>query len=350
MFRYREYLECVLREGSFSRAAAKLHISQPALSAAIKKAELQYGYLIFDRSSQPVSLTEFGQLYFDSMHQVCSMEEELRDRASNMAALSVGEITIGTNHVYASLLFPELLGQFHNKYPNIHLRLLEGAASANKTQLLSAETDLILDCGKLDADASAITCVPIDSELLLLAAPRTLLAGFVPPEQILTAEDICAGKCRDAQCPAISVGQVAAGDFIFLTPGNDTRFGKSSCFWRPVSSRISGSKSSRWRQPSCCWRKTGCFLSSVKRSYSGAQKGPVLHTAKSDLHILHATSSLPMQKSAMSVKSFRHSLTLPERICPAQPNSRTGPDTPFSCKKPRAACRGAWARFSCYSS
>ena len=230
MFRYREYLECVLREGSFSRAAAKLHISQPALSAAIKKAELQYGYLIFDRSSQPVSLTEFGQLYFDSMHQVCSMEEELRDRASNMAALSVGEITIGTNHVYASLLFPELLGQFHNKYPNIHLRLLEGAASANKTQLLNAETDLILDCGKLDADASAITCVPIDSELLLLAAPRTLLAGFVPPEQILTAEDICAGKCRDAQCPAISVGQVAAGDFIFLTPGNDTRFREEQLF------------------------------------------------------------------------------------------------------------------------
>lgn len=230
MFRYRDYLTCVLQEGSFSRAAARLHISQPALSAAIKKAEQQYGYPIFDRSSQPVTLTEFGRLYFDSMHQVCSAEEELRDRASNIAALSVGEITIGTNHVYASLLFPELIGLFHRKYPNIRLRLLEGAASANKTQLLNAETDLILDCGSIDAAASALTCVPIGSEFLLLAAPRTLLTSCVPLEQILTAEDICAGKCRDVQCPAISIRQVAAGDFIFLTPGNDTRFREDQLF------------------------------------------------------------------------------------------------------------------------
>ena len=59
MFRNMEYVYSVYKERSFSKAAEKLHISQPSLSATIKKIEEQAGAPIFGRKARPVSLTPF---------------------------------------------------------------------------------------------------------------------------------------------------------------------------------------------------------------------------------------------------------------------------------------------------
>ena len=59
-----EYVYTVFQEGSFSKAAAKLYISQPALSAAIKKVETElYGVPLFNRGVNPVTLTPAGEFY-----------------------------------------------------------------------------------------------------------------------------------------------------------------------------------------------------------------------------------------------------------------------------------------------
>ena len=56
-----EYVYEVYKEGSFSRAAANLYISQPALSATVKKIEKKIGMPLFDRSTVPIQLTECGR-------------------------------------------------------------------------------------------------------------------------------------------------------------------------------------------------------------------------------------------------------------------------------------------------
>ena len=61
MTNYKEYIYAVYQEKSFSKAARKLYVSQPWLSATIKKAEEELGLPLFDRSTNPISLTEAGR-------------------------------------------------------------------------------------------------------------------------------------------------------------------------------------------------------------------------------------------------------------------------------------------------
>lgn len=66
MFQGMEYVYEVYKERSFSKAAANLFISQPSLSANVKRIEKKIGYPIFDRSTKPLGLTECGRHYIDA--------------------------------------------------------------------------------------------------------------------------------------------------------------------------------------------------------------------------------------------------------------------------------------------
>ena len=73
MFKGKEYVYEVYKEKSFSRAAQNLYISQPALSATIKKIETRLGCSIFDRSSTPLRLTPAGIEYIKAVEKIIDM-------------------------------------------------------------------------------------------------------------------------------------------------------------------------------------------------------------------------------------------------------------------------------------
>lgn len=68
------YVYEVYKEMSFSRAAKNLFISQPSLSAAVKREEAKIGVPIFDRSTSPIRLTELGQEYIRSVERIMDVE------------------------------------------------------------------------------------------------------------------------------------------------------------------------------------------------------------------------------------------------------------------------------------
>lgn len=74
MFQSMRYIYEIYREKSFSRAAKNLYISQPTLSAAVKKAEAEIGFPLFDRSTSPISLTEYGRQYIRSAEIIMDAE------------------------------------------------------------------------------------------------------------------------------------------------------------------------------------------------------------------------------------------------------------------------------------
>ena len=76
--KHMQYILAVLKEGSFTAAARKLYISQPSLSQAIKAAETSLGAAIFDRSTDPVSLTPAGRLYVEAADQISSISSNLK--------------------------------------------------------------------------------------------------------------------------------------------------------------------------------------------------------------------------------------------------------------------------------
>ena len=74
-----EYVYAVYREGSFQKAADKLYISQPSISASVGRVEERIGIRIFDRSMKPLALTECGRQYIRYTEQILAMEREMSE-------------------------------------------------------------------------------------------------------------------------------------------------------------------------------------------------------------------------------------------------------------------------------
>ena len=78
MLKKMRYVYTVYEEKSFSKAAERLFVSQPSLSAMVKKVESDYGITIFDRTTTPVSLTPEGEYYIHTAKRVLKLETDMR--------------------------------------------------------------------------------------------------------------------------------------------------------------------------------------------------------------------------------------------------------------------------------
>ncbi|RKJ51678.1 LysR family transcriptional regulator [bacterium 1XD42-54] len=181
MFGHNEYVYAVYKEGSFSKAAEKLHISQPALSAIILKEEEEIGCPIFDRRKRPIELTAFGTEYIRSIGKIYAIEKELSDYITSAKTLESGEVTLcGTN---LGLLYkvPVVIAKFKQQYPNITVHVAESCTRGSIQQLNSAEVDLVLTSKPLDSHRYVQeVCY---QERLILAIPRCF-----PVNEELTAK------------------------------------------------------------------------------------------------------------------------------------------------------------------
>ena len=133
MFRNMEYVYAVYKEMSFSRAAEKLFISQPALSAMVKKVEKRIGSPIFDRSCSPIRLTNCGKEYISCIEQIMDVEYQFSQYLNQTEHLLIGSLSIGANSIFASFLLPSCMTAFARFYPGIHVSMTE------------ANTDILLD-------------------------------------------------------------------------------------------------------------------------------------------------------------------------------------------------------------
>lgn len=77
MLKEMEYVYTVYEERSFSKAARKLYLSQPALSAAVRRAEAEIHTPIFDRSTNPIRLTAAGTYYIDAVKRILDIRQEM---------------------------------------------------------------------------------------------------------------------------------------------------------------------------------------------------------------------------------------------------------------------------------
>lgn len=153
MFRGMEYVHAVYQEKSISRAAERLCISQPSLSANIKRIEGKVGYPLFDRSTKPLSLTECGEKYIQSIEKIMAVENEFADYVNDWGDLKTGSLVLGGSSLFASWVLPGLIGRFSARYQkaaDIAKRAMKSGDSVRelilKEKLLTeAELDEILN-------------------------------------------------------------------------------------------------------------------------------------------------------------------------------------------------------------
>jgi DNA-binding transcriptional LysR family regulator len=110
----------VALERSFSRAAARLHRTQPAVSQAVRRLEDDLGERLFDRSAKDGKLTEAGQVLLDYAQRLMRLAEEAESAVRDLRDLQRGRVLIGANEAAVHVLLP-LLEKFREEHPRIQL-------------------------------------------------------------------------------------------------------------------------------------------------------------------------------------------------------------------------------------
>ena len=219
MLRDREYVYAVYQELSFSRAAQKLFISQPALSSKIKKVEERVGMPLFDRSTNPISLTTAGRCYIDAVEQVTASEDELNARLGQLSLQKEGTVTVGSATYFCSYILPELALQFQQQRPSATVALLEGNIGDLTQNLLSGVVDFVLDVD--DLELPQFERQFWSQEELLLAVPAHLPINDELSPYRLSFEQAMAGKNLTPDVPRVSLSAFQNENFLLLTKGND---------------------------------------------------------------------------------------------------------------------------------
>lgn len=221
MFRYKNYVYEVYKERSISKAAANLYISQPSLSARIIKVEEELGMPIFDRSTSPLRLTEFGEFYIKAIEQINGIEKSVEGFIDDMSALRAGELTIGASNVYAAYTLPPIIADFKKEYPDVKINLVDGNSDVLESLLSTNKVDMIIGNGPYDQTLYDREMYYEDK--ILLAVPKIFKETEDLQEYSLDEECIRSESYKNESCPAIPLSAFKRVPFILLKPNNDTR-------------------------------------------------------------------------------------------------------------------------------
>jgi DNA-binding transcriptional LysR family regulator len=165
-----KYVYEVYRAGSFTKAAQKLFISQPSLSAMVKKVEEELGGAIFDRTSSPLELTEEGAVYIEYIQQIMKNEESLEEKLSDIRNLNKGRIRVGGSNYVISSIIPEIMKHIFFQYPGVQIELVEEGSFALHKLLEKGELDLVID--SFEAENQTFSSYKLLEETILLAVPK----------------------------------------------------------------------------------------------------------------------------------------------------------------------------------
>jgi LysR family carnitine catabolism transcriptional activator len=111
----------VARSGSFAQAAVQLHLSQPALSIAIKNLEESLGGKLLVRTTRSVAMTPEGKAFYPVARRLLSDWEQSLQDVRNHFSLLRGKLDIAAMPTYATNLLPVVLANFHRQYPDINI-------------------------------------------------------------------------------------------------------------------------------------------------------------------------------------------------------------------------------------
>ncbi len=161
----------VAETGNLTRAAEKLHISQPAVSKQLRELEKSLGMALFHRLSKGVRLTEGGEVLLDYARQIFALETDASRALNELRQLARGQLSIGASTTIGVYLLPEICAQFRAAFPGIEVNLEIGNTQEIQKRLLNNELDLGLSEGFI-ASPEIQAEVLGEDEIIVIAAPN----------------------------------------------------------------------------------------------------------------------------------------------------------------------------------
>ena len=183
-FRHLQYFCCVVSEESFTKAAKKINLSQPALSRTIKNLEKNIGAQLLVRTNKQFVLTEIGEEVYREGKKIVEGFDDLDNYIRTFTDQYVGKIIIGLPPVIGTCLLPSFLGKFNADYPNIETVFKEEGANVigNKVYLEEVDVGIVIK----PIDINKYDVVPIVANYNVVIVNKS--HPFASKKSITTAE------------------------------------------------------------------------------------------------------------------------------------------------------------------
>ncbi len=190
----------VAKSKSFSKASKELYMTQPAVSQAIMQLEKELDIRLFNRTSKGVSLTNEGSLLFEYANSAISLINVGEEKILEFKNLTMGELKIGAGDTISKYFLLPYLETFHNKYPNIKFKIINGTTIELCSLIKSGEIDI------------AVCNLPIKDSSLEMIPCREVRDIFV-----------CGEKYKDLTKEKVSLEEMVQYPLIFLEPSSNSR-------------------------------------------------------------------------------------------------------------------------------
>ena len=139
-----EYVLAIVNEGSFSAAAKKLCISQPALSSYVGRIESNIGAQIFDRSVSPIRTTKIGDAYIEYAKKMILQFNDFKKYVADMNDMRKGRIVIGSTPCFTSCYLPDTVSSFIKKHPGIEIEIVDGRIPDIAQMAVDGDVDIFI--------------------------------------------------------------------------------------------------------------------------------------------------------------------------------------------------------------
>ncbi len=131
----------VAQEGSFTRAAEKLFLTQPALSLQIKALETELETPLFERRNRQIFLTEVGRMVLQRGKEILGIVEQIHEDVAAHQGMQTGRVQIGTSDTICLYVLPQLVQSFRTQFPNIDIHLTNKPSDEVATLLKQGAVD-----------------------------------------------------------------------------------------------------------------------------------------------------------------------------------------------------------------
>jgi DNA-binding transcriptional LysR family regulator len=257
-----KYFIAIAEAGNFSRAAGRLHVSQPPLSTQMQRLEKELGVRLLERSNRGVSLTAAGAVFLEEARAVLGRLEQARSETVRADRGESGRLAIGFVSIADYGILPPALKSFRSRFPAVEVQLHELTTDAQIRELRAARLDLGI--GLAPVDEADIGFERVLAEELVLATPAecpdargegavdlthlSKACFIVPPRELAPGlYDLIISHCRAAGfVPRISqharqmqtvIGLVSCGMGVALVPASVRNLRRPGVRYRPLAGR-----------------------------------------------------------------------------------------------------------------
>lgn len=221
-FRELNYIIAVADHHSVTEAAKNLYISQPSLSYILSKVEEDLGVKLFDRKTNPITLTYAGERYVKTAREILLLKDNLRRELSDIGYGQKGRINIGIPTERAGYMLPKVIGPFRAQFPNIEIHLQESKSEEIITNLMNDKIAFCVLPGGTDHLPVGVKTEYIYTERLYLVAGKDMISEdmLVPGASWALAEE---NERSLEQLPEVDILKLKELPFIIMKRGQYIR-------------------------------------------------------------------------------------------------------------------------------